>query len=329
MLTLVNFLRTKSLIEKYLKTTPLVFSEYYSEKLRAQIWLKLDILQPTGTFKVRGAFSKLLRLTPEERKHGVVSASGGNHGMGVAYAAQKLQIPAWIYMPKSAPASRVQTAKSLGANVILEGEVLDDAANIAKSRAAKDGLTYVHPFVDPFVQLGQGTMGIEIYEQFPELDAVVASMGGGGLISGLGAIFKAMKAEVKVWGVETVGADCIHQSLEAGRPVKLAKITSIAESLGALTTNQETFVAIQKYVDATCVVTDEEALRTLVEMLFYQKLLIEPAAACSMASLNAGKFGDISGKKVVVILCGASVEPGLLKEWIAEFRPDLSSGGPP
>ncbi len=319
MLTLINFLRTESLIRPFLKPTPLVFSEYYSEKLKCNVWFKLETLQPTGTFKVRGAFSKILRIPESQRAKGVVSASGGNHGMAVAYAAQKVGVPAHIFMPKKAPKLRIETAKSLGATVSLEGNVLDEANSIASKFAQEQGLTFIHPFLDPEVQLGQGTMGVEIYQQLPHLDVVVASMGGGGLIAGLATIFKAMDKMVHVYGVETEGADCITQSVQSGHLVTLPKITSIAESLGALTTSEANFSVIKDNVDAVATVTDEEAVQSLLTLLIHQKLLTEPAASCSLAALELNRLGPIEGKDVVVVLCGASVEPHLLHKWLTGY----------
>lgn len=293
-------------IRPYLPTTPLIHSRYYSERTGADVYLKLETLQPTHSFKVRGAFNAILALPGVRRAKGVISASQGNHGLGVALAASTLGIRATIYLPSAAPANRVAALRALGAEVILSGASWDEANRLAQQVAETEGRAYIHPFNDRAVMAGQGTIVLELLQQQPTIDWLLASVGGGGLLSGLLAAVKGAGLQTRVAGVETAGADCMAQSLRAGSIVELPAITSIASSLGARRTELPQFEMISRHVSEFCVVSDEAALQAVRETLDHEKLLIEPAAGCVLAALTGGQIPLAPHDRVVVVVCGAN-----------------------
>lgn len=301
-------------VRPHLAPTPLIRSEEFSRKLDAEVYFKLDVLQPTHSFKVRGAFSALTRLDEPQRKRGVVTASGGNHGLAVAYAASKLGIPASIFLPTSATQTKLSAIRRLGPEVVIHGAAWDDANVLAQQQAAESGRTYVHPFDDADVMAGQATVMTEILDELrPEL--VVASIGGGGLISGILSAAAHFAPEVRVVGVETVGADSMYQSRQAGRIVELPAITSIAETLGARKTEKFQFETVMRHISDLVTVPDEAAIRALLEILGTEKILAEPAASCSLAALLEGKVRYARGEHIVVVLCGGNVALDQVRAW--------------
>ncbi|UCH47148.1 MAG: threonine/serine dehydratase [Betaproteobacteria bacterium] len=305
-------------VHQWLAPTPLIRSDYLSQKLDANVWLKLETLQPTHSFKVRGAFNAIAKLNDAQRKRGVVTASGGNHGLAVAYAARTSGIAATVLLPEKTQEVRIRAIRSQQARLLLHGASWDDANIEAQRIARTQGMSYIHPFDDEHVMAGQGTIVPELLKQIPRVDVLVASIGGGGLLSGLISAASAAMPEARVFGVETEGADSMYQSWRAGRIVELPAITSIAETLGARKTEQRQFNIITGNASALVTVSDAEAIAALVELLSEEKLLTEPATSCSIAALLCGKVPLAREENVVVVLCGANVGIGRVAQWISK-----------
>jgi threonine dehydratase len=311
-------------IRRHLGPTPLVRSRRLSLQLGANIFLKLETLQPTHSFKVRGAFSALTRLDAERASRGVVTASGGNHGLAVAYAASQLGIPATVYLPESATEAKLSAIRRLQPEVVIHGAAWDDANALATRVAAESGRSYVHPFDDPAVMAGQATLVAEILADLPAPpDLIVVSVGGGGLITGILSAVSHLCPATRVYGVETIGADSMTQSVAAGRIVELPAITSIAETLGARRTGKFQLETVASLAAGMVTVTDAQAVRALLDLLEGDKLLAEPAMSCSVAALTEGAIPVRKGQTIVVIACGANV--GLDK--VVEWKRTLGAGG--
>lgn len=285
--------------------TPLVHSASLSERLGAKAYLKLECLQKTGSFKPRGAFNKMLTLTDAERRRGIVAVSGGNHAQGAAYAARQLGIAATICMPASTPRNYVDATRGYGAEVILAPDIRAAFAEVARQQAA--GRVLVHPFDDPLVAAGQGTIGLEILEDVPEVTEVYVSIGGGGLITGIAAALRAIKPQVKIIGVETAGADAMSKALAAGRIVELPAITSIARTLGAPAVSEFTLTHVKALVDDVLVVSDADTVEALFWLLERTKYLMEPAAACCLVAADGHKARRKPNDHVVLLVCGGNV----------------------
>ncbi len=295
--------RARDRIADHIKPTPLTHSETLSRHLDTDVYVKLELFQKTGSFKVRGAFNKLLSNSPEQLSKGVVAVSGGNHAQAIAYASSVLGVDAVIVMPESTPRNYVDATIGYGAKVELTPTIAEAFALSEHYRS--DGRVFVHPFDDDLVMAGQGTLGLEIVEDLPGVTDVIVSIGGGGLMAGVSSALKAKKPDVHVWGVETVGADAMSQALAAGHPVQLSAITSIAKTLGAPAVSEATLAAAQKYLESVTVVTDAEALDALRFILERLKVLTEPAASCTLAA--AEKLRSSLGSHVVLILCGGNL----------------------
>jgi threonine dehydratase len=292
-------------IAHYVKRTPLIRSSYLSDRLGTNIYLKQEILQKTGAFKVRGAFNKMLTLTESERRSGVVAVSGGNHAQAVAYAARTLGLKAVICMPENTPRNYLEATRGYGAQVALVPTVWDAFAEA--DRLTKLGWANVHPFNDPLVMAGQGTVGLEITEDVPELTDAIVSIGGGGFMGGVATAIKGRLPQARIWGVETEGADCMARALAAGHVVEMPAITSIAKTLGAPAASAETLELARRYLESVTVVSDREALDALVLILERTKLLTEPAASCTLAAADRLKQNFGPDHHVVLILCGGNI----------------------
>jgi threonine dehydratase len=290
-------------IGPHIKRTRLERSETLSRHLDTNVFVKLELFQKTGSFKVRGAFNKLLSLSNEQLAEGVVAVSGGNHAQAIAHASNVLGLDAVVLMPDSTPKNYVDATRDYGARIELAPTIA--AAFAEAERYQSEGRVFVHPFDDELVMAGQGTLGLEIYEDLPEVTDVVVSIGGGGLMTGVATAIKARKPEARIWGVETVGADAMSQALAAGHPVTLPAITSIAKTLGAPAVSDATLAAAQEYLESVTVVTDPEAVGALRFILERLKLLTEPAASCTLAA--AEKLKSDLGSHVVLILCGGNL----------------------
>ena len=290
-------------IATHVKRTPLNRSETLSRHLGTNVYVKLELFQKTGSFKVRGAFNKLLSSSSDDLAAGVVGVSGGNHAQAIAHASSVLGLDAIVVMPDSTPKNYVDATRDYGAKVELAPTIAEAFA--AAERYKSEGRVFVHPFDDELVMAGQGTLGLEIVDDLPELTDVVVSIGGGGLMGGVATAIKGRKPVAKVWGVETVGADAMSQALAAGHPVTLPAITSIAKTLGAPSVSAVTLAAAQEYLESVTVVTDAEALLALRLILERLKLLTEPAASCTLAA--AEKLKSDFGDHVVLILSGGNL----------------------
>lgn len=309
-------------IRPHLPVTPLVRADHFSRKLGANVFFKLETLQPTHSFKVRGAFNALTQLSDEQKKRGVVTASGGNHGLAVAHAAHVLGIPATVYLPESATEAKLAAIRLLGPEIIIHGAAWDDANALAMHVARESGRAYIHPFDNRAVMAGQGTIVPELLQQLPAPDLIVASIGGGGLISGIISATKHFSSATRVVGVETEGADSMFQSWKAGEIIELPAITSIAETLGARKTEATQFEIVSNHVSDLVTVSDESAICALLEILEAEKLLTEPATSCSVAALIQGRIPIRPGENVVVVLCGANVAFEYIRQWAAGTRRD-------
>lgn len=311
-------------IRPWVHRTPLIRSSSLSERWGASVFLKLECWQKTGSFKPRGAFNKLLSLDARQRARGVVGVSGGNHAQGLAYAARALGISAVICMPESTPENYLAATRGYGAEIRLFPTI--HAAFAATEQIQYEGRVYVHPFDDPLLAAGQGTVGLEILEDVPDVTHCYVSIGGGGLIAGIGAALKNRSFEddpahkvPRLIGVETIGADVMAQSVAANRMIELPAITSIARTLGAPRACQMTFDLVRRWVDELVVVPDADCVRELFHLLERAKILVEPAAACCLAAAHQQHEQFHPDDNVVILLCGGNVAATDLCRWLHEF----------
>jgi threonine dehydratase len=295
----------------------LVRSQSLSDRFKTNIYLKLEIIQPTGAFKIRGAFNRMLSLNEDEKGRGVVAVSGGNHGQAVAYAARELNTRALVLMPEFTPVNYLEATRSYAAEVVLTRS-LAEAFNCVADYEAR-GWTYIHPFDDPLVIAGQGTIGLEIHADLPGVTDVILSVGGGGLAGGVGASLKTLKPGVHIWGTETAGADSMARALSASEVVNLDAVTSIARTLGAPAVSETTLALAQRYLEEVVVVSDEEAIESLFRLLNECKLLTEPAASCTLAAVEKLQREFSPESHVVLILCGGNVAIDNLYQWRSEL----------
>jgi len=315
MISLKDVREAQERIRPYVKRTPLVRSRTLSDMLGANVYLKQEVFQPTGAFKVRGAFNKILSNLDHARKSGAVAVSGGNHAQAVAYAGKVLGCRTVILTHKTTPRNYLDATRGYGAEVVL----LDTIAE-AFGRAREyeqQGLLFVHPFDDPLVMAGQGTLGLEILEDVPELTDVFVSIGGGGLMSGTAVAIRSRKS-VHFWGVETEGADSMARALAAGHPVEI-RPTSIAKTLGAPSVSETTLALAREHLASITVVSDKEAMEALKLLLERVKLLTEPAASCTLAAAIRMKEKLRPDSHVVLILCGGNLGVDDLCEYHAKF----------
>ena len=292
-------------IKSYVKRTTLEHSETLSKYLGTNVFVKYELFQKTGSFKVRGAFNKLLSLSAEERKRGVVAISGGNHAQAVAYASNVLDVDAVVLMPQTTPQNYLEATRSYGATVDLQPTIQDAFKKIKDYES--QGRIFIHPFDDQLVMAGQGTIGLEIMEDLPGTTDIIISIGGGGFAGGVSTAVKAIKPEVRIWGVETLGADCMSQALKVGYPVELSAITSIAKTLGAPSVSPQTLSLAQEYLEEVLVVTDDEAVQQLKFILERLKVLTEPAASCTLAAALRLKDRFTKNNNLVLIFCGGNL----------------------
>jgi threonine dehydratase len=293
-------------LRAFLPPTPLQLSRAFTDKARCQVHLKVESIQPIRAFKVRGALNKLAHLTPEQRAAGVITASAGNHGMGVAYAAATFHMPATVYVPEAANQFKVEAIRRLGAKVVAAGRNYYGAFVEASHAQKKTGATFVHAYDDPHVIAGQGTIGVELIHDLEHFDTVLVPIGGGGLISGIALYLKAKRPGIRVIGVEPAGADAMRRSLEAGRIVTLDRVDTIADGLAASAPGKLTFDIAQRCVDEVVLVQEEEMLRAIRLLFEWEHLLAEPAGAAALAALLY-HHRPLPDEKVVVIVSGANV----------------------
>src|SRR5438309_2429749 len=291
--------------------SPCTRSETFSQLTANTVYLKLDNLQRTGAFKERGALNKLLTLSREERSRGVVAASPGNHAQGVAYHAGRHHVRAQIVMPLTTPLIKVSATKSYGAEVVLHGANYDEACEEATKRSGQFGMTFVHPFDDEVVIAGQGTMGLEILQQVPDVEAIVAPIGGGGLIAGVACAVKETNPQVRVIGVQPARLPSMKVAIAEGHPVTLSPAATIADGIAVRRAGEKTLPLIQKYVDDIVTVDEEEIANAILLLLEREKTLAEGAGAAAIAALINRKT-PLSGKKIAVLVCGGNIDVSLL-----------------
>lgn len=304
-ITLSDIQTARQRIAPCIRRTPLTTSTTLSERLKTNVYVKLEMFQKTGAFKVRGAFNKALSLRPEERGRGLVAVSGGNHAQAVAYVARALGLKSLILMPEGTPSNYVDATRGYGAEVKFAATAV--AAFAAVTDYEKEGWAYIHPFDDPLVMAGQGTAGLEIMEDVPQVTDVIISIGGGGFMGGVATAVKGMKPGVKVWGVETEGADCMSKSLAAGHIVTLDSIRSVARTLGAPAPSERTFEMAKRLLESVTVVSDQEAITELRFILERLKVLPEAAASCTLAAAERLKDHFSSDRHVVLVMCGGNI----------------------
>ena len=305
MLTLEKFEEASERLNRVLLETKLVYSDYFSEQTGAKVYFKPENMQFTGAYKLRGAYYKISTLTPEERERGIISASAGNHAQGVAYAAKLMGAKAVIVMPTTTPLIKVNRTKGYGAEVILHGDVYDDACTCALELAEEKGYTFIHPFDDETVATGQGTIAMEIIKELPTVDYILVPIGGGGLCCGVSTLAKMLNPKIKVIGVEPAGAACMKASLAAGHVVTLPKVTTIADGTAVKTPGDVVFPYIQKNVDDIITVEDDDLIAAFLDMMENHKMIVENSGLLTVAAL---KQLNIKGKKVVSILSGGNMD---------------------
>jgi len=305
MLTLANFELASEIVKKVTKPTKLVYSEYLSEQTGGKIYLKPENMQHTGAYKLRGAYYKISTLTEEERAKGIITASAGNHAQGVAYAAKEFGCKATIVMPSITPLIKVNRTKAYGAEVILHGDVYDDAFEKARELAEETGCTFVHPFDDDDVITGQGTITMEIIQELPTVDYIFAPVGGGGLISGVAALAKMLNPKIQVIGVEPIEAASMSASLEAGEVVTLDSANTIADGTAVKTVGEKALKYAKEYVDMMLTVEDDELIGAFLDMVENHKMVVENSGLLTVAAL---KQIDLTGKKAVAILSGGNMD---------------------
>ncbi|MBR6526662.1 MAG: threonine ammonia-lyase [Lachnospiraceae bacterium] len=305
-LSLEKFQEASQVVSQIAHETNLVYSEYYSELSGNEIYFKPENLQYTGSYKLRGAYYKISTLTEEEKARGLITASAGNHAQGVAYAARAFGAPATIVMPVTTPLIKVNRTKKYGANVILHGDVYDDAYEYARQLSEEQGLTFVHPFNDLAVATGQGTIALEILRELPDADYILVPMGGGGLSTGVAAAAKMLNPDIIVVGVEPAGANCIQQSLRQGKVVTLPHVNTIADGTAVKTPGDKLLPLISQYVDEIITVEDSELVVAFLEMMENHKLVVENSGLLSVAALRHLK--RVKGKKIVSVLSGGNMD---------------------
>ena len=308
MLSLADIREARERVSDVARHTPLERSRSFSEMSGADLHLKLENFQRTGAFKIRGAMNRIQTLSETEREAGVVTASAGNHAQGVALAASRAGVDATVVMPKFAPVSKVKATRGYGASVRLEGVDYDEAQAYAHQLERDEGRTYVHAFDDPVVMAGQGTLGLEIVDDCPDLDTVVVPIGGGGLISGVAVAIKQQLPDVRVVGVQAEGAASAAKSLEAGEVTEIDSVDTIADGIATRSVGDRTLEVMEEYVDEVVTVDDREIALALTLLLERAKTLVEGAGAVALAAVLSEAFEYDDGETVVAALCGGNID---------------------
>jgi threonine dehydratase len=318
MVKLQDILAARERIRGAIRPTPCPASDYFTERTGcASVWFKMENLQRTGAFKERGALNKLLTLTDEEKARGVIAASAGNHAQGLAYHARKLGVKATIVMPERTPLIKVsRTRDDYGAHVVLKGTNFDEANAEAVTIQKAQNLVFVHPFNDPHVIAGQGTIGLELLEQTPFVDMVVVPIGGGGLISGIACALKETNPRIQVVGVQTAALSSMKASLEAGHVVELPAGATIADGIAVRRPGELTYSMVSKYVDSVVTVDEEEIANAILVMLEQEKSVVEGAGAVGIAALINNHIPQANDKKVVVLLGGGNIDMNVISRII-------------
>jgi len=307
----------RRVVDRYLPRAPLERSPLLSADLDADVYLKIETFKPTRTFKVRGALNKIASLDEASRRRGVVAASAGSHAQGVAFAAAALEAPATVVMPRGVSETIVRVCQAYGAEVRLEGEVYDDTLALAHRIERDEGKTFVHPYADPLIIAGQGTIGLEILDDLPKVELVIVAVGGGGLITGIALALRAARPGVRIVGVEPEGADAVGRSVRAGHPIVLEHPQSVADKLVAKSTEALNVELATRYVDDFVTVSDGELERASYEYLESLSLLVEPSGSAPLAAVRAGKI-DPRGRRTVLVVSGGNATAALIARIAAQ-----------
>ena len=305
MLTLEKFEEASEVVKKVAIETKLLYSPYFSERTGNKVYLKPENMQVTGAYKIRGAYYKISTLSDEERSKGLITASAGNHAQGVAYAAKAYGVKAVIVTPTTTPLMKVERTKSYGAEVVLHGDVYDEACEYAYKLAEEHGYTFIHPFDDLAVATGQGTIAMEIVKELPLVDYILVPIGGGGLSTGVSTLAKLLNPNIKVIGVEPAGANCMQVSLKNKKVTTLPTVSTIADGTAVKTPGTKIFPYIQKNLDDIITVTDDELIGAFLDIVENHKMVVENSGLLTVAALN---HLNVKGKKIVSILSGGNMD---------------------
>lgn len=305
MLTLEKFEEASEIVKKVTSETKLIYSEYLSGQTGNKVYLKPENMQLTGAYKLRGAYYKISTLSDEERDKGLITASAGNHAQGIAYAAQKYGVKAVIVMPTTTPLMKVNRTKGYGAEVILKGDVYDEACEYAYQLAEEKGYTFIHPFDDLTVATGQGTIAMEIFKELPLVDIILVPIGGGGLATGVSTLAKLLNPKIKVIGVEPAGANCMQESLKAGEVITLPGVNTIADGTAVKTPGKNIFPYIRDNIDEIITVPDEELVVSFLDIVENHKMIVENSGLLTVAAL---RHLDVKNKRIVSILSGGNMD---------------------
>lgn len=316
MVTLDKIYHAHYVLKDAIRETDIIYSPVLSKQCGANIYLKTENLQITGSFKIRGAYYKISQLTQEEKAKGVIACSAGNHAQGVALASEKFGIKSIICMPDGAPISKVEATKSYGAQVVLVPGVYDDAHNEAERLKDEHGYTFIHPFDDEDVIAGQGTIGLEIMNQIKDADAVIVPIGGGGLISGVAFAIKSLNPDVKVYGVQSDGAPSMLNSVEHKHVETLQSVSTVADGIAVKEPGKLTYKICSEYVDKIVSVSDDQVSAAILALIEKQKMIAEGAGAVALAAVMFDKIPDIKGKKVVCVISGGNIDVTILSRVI-------------
>lgn len=319
--TLTDYELAREVVGRVAQPTPLEPSRYLSNVLGSEVLLKCENLQRTGSYKVRGAYNLMASLSPEQRARGVVAASAGNHAQGVALAAHELGIKATIFMPLGVALPKLQATQGYGAEVVLAGLIFNESLKSAKDYVEETGAVFIPPFDDPAIIEGQGTLGLEMWDEVPDVDTVIVPIGGGGLISGVAGAMKQRAAaagrKIRIIGVQAENAAAYPPSLAAGKPVKVDVHPTISDGIAVATPGAHNFEIIKKVVDDVVTVSDDDTARALVVLLERAKLVVEPAGAVGVAAIIAGTFKNRNMGKTIAVLSGGNIDPMLMQRIIS------------
>ena len=305
MLTLEKFEEASEVVKKVVQETKLIYSDYFSQMTGNRVFFKPENMQRTGAYKLRGAYYKISTLSEEEREKGLITASAGNHAQGVAYAAKAFGAKAVIVMPTTTPLIKVERTRSYGAEVVLHGDVYDEACAHAYKLAAEHGYTFIHPFDDETVATGQGTIAMEIIKELPLVDTILVPVGGGGLATGVATLVKLLNPNIKVIGVEPEGANCLKTSMEKGQVTTLPGVSTIADGTAVKTPGTKIFPYLQKYLDEIITISDDELVVCFLDMVENHKMIVENSGLLTVAAL---KHLPANNKKVVSVLSGGNMD---------------------
>ncbi len=314
-----QFVEAHELLSTVISPTPLIYNEWLSTQYECEVYLKLENMLPIGSFKMRGATNKIASLTAKERKQGVLAVSAGNHAQGVAWAARKFKVEATIIMPEGSPLTKIRNTEKLGAKVILHGASIEDGFQYAEELMKKKPMVFVHPYKDPLVIAGQGTVGFELAEQLPDMDYVFSSIGGGGLVGGMGTVLKKLCPQVKLIAGQAAGCRAMVDSLQAGKVVKTSEATTFADGIRVKIAHPDMLSMLSKVVDESYAIEDEKTAFAVLRLLERARVLAEGAGALPLALLNElfeKNPKRFKNKKIVIVVCGGNIDVNLLERII-------------